>query len=132
MFSEKLGLTLLFSILVWLGATLFFVFFGSMVLVDPYQQDFFMRFLLLEIATAVVLYIVFVIFRKLDPSPYSVVKLGLIGSAVGLIIDAFVLWNRDVFFSGLSSEKLLAFTIWMSFAYGLYLLIPLFMRKENK
>ncbi|CAJ1002298.1 MULTISPECIES: hypothetical protein [Bacillales] len=132
MFSEKLGLTLLFSILVWLGATLFFVFFGSMVLVDPYQQDFFMRFLLLEIATAVVLYIVFVIFRKLDPSPYAVVKLGLIGSAVGLIIDAFVLWNRDVFFSGLSSEQLLAFTIWMSFAYGLYLLIPLFMRKENK
>ncbi|MDF2679155.1 MAG: hypothetical protein K0R47_345 [Brevibacillus sp.] len=30
MFSEKLGITLLFSILVWLGATLLFVFFGNM------------------------------------------------------------------------------------------------------
>ncbi|WNC14339.1 hypothetical protein [Brevibacillus brevis] len=132
MFSQKLGLTLLFSILVWLGATLFFVFFGSMVLVDPFQESFLLPFLLLEAATAVVLYVVFVIFRRLDPSPYAAVKLGTIGSAVGLIIDAFVLWNRDVFFSKLSSEQLLAFTIWMAFAYGLYLVIPLFMAKGNK
>lgn len=138
MFSEKRGLILLFSMLVWLGATLFFVFFGSMVLVDPDQQNFLPAFLLLELATAVVLYIVFVIFRKLDPSPYAVVKLGVIGSAVGLILDTFVLWNRDFFFSKISNEQLLAFTIWMAFAYGLYLLIPLlmskgiFLRKEER
>lgn len=132
MFSEKLGLTLLFSILVWLGATLFFVFFGSLVLVDAYQQSFVFPFVLLEVATAVVLYLVFVIFRKLDPSPYAVVKLGIVGSAVGLIIDTFVLWNRDVFFAGLTNEQLLTFTIWMAFAYGLYLLMPLFMAKHEE
>jgi len=132
MFSEKWGVTLLFSILIWLGATVFFVFFGSMVLVDPNEQSFLLRFALLEAATCMVLYGVFLVFRKLDPSPYAVVRLGLIGSAVGLLIDACVLWNRNVLFPQLSSEQLLAFTIWMAFAYGLYLLIPLFMEKGKK
>ncbi|WP_205683789.1 hypothetical protein [Brevibacillus migulae] len=132
MFSEKLGLTLLFSLLIWFGATVFFVCFGSMVLVNPFEQSFLLRFVLLEAATCAVLYGVFVVFRMLDSSPYAAVRLGLIGSAVGLLIDACVLWNRDVIFPHLSSEQLIAFTIWMAFAYGLYLLIPLFMGKGKK
>nr|WP_129552202.1 hypothetical protein [Brevibacillus agri] len=86
----------------------------------------------MEVATGAALYLVFVIFRKLDSSPYALVKLGIIGSAVGLVLDAFALWNRDVFFAKLSNEQLLAFTIWMAFAYGLYLALPLFMAKGDK
>ncbi|GIO68820.1 hypothetical protein J21TS3_36410 [Paenibacillus cookii] len=131
MFSEKMGLTLLFSVLVWLGATLFFVFFGPLVLVSPYRQNFLPPFLLLEAATGVVLYVVFVLFRRFDPSPYAAVRLGVVGSAVGLILDTFVIWNKGVFFAGLSDEQLLAFVIWMAFAYGLYLLLPLLTVKKG-
>jgi len=131
MFSEKLGLTLLFSVLVWLGATLFFAFFGGIVLVSPYRQSFLLPFLLLEAATGIALYAVFMLFRRLDPSPDAAVRLGMIGSAVGLILDAFAIWNKDFFFAELSDEQLFAFVIWMAFAYGLYLLLPMWMAKRK-
>nr|WP_284438300.1 hypothetical protein [Bacillus spizizenii] len=40
MFTQKLGLVLTFSFLVWFGATLFFVLFGDAVLTDPAEEPF--------------------------------------------------------------------------------------------
>ncbi|MCY9419350.1 hypothetical protein MOF50_22630, partial [Bacillus inaquosorum] len=55
MFTQKLGLVLTFSFLVWLGATLFFVLLGDAVLTDPAEEPFLLNFLLLEAGTALVL-----------------------------------------------------------------------------
>lgn len=51
MLTEKLGLALVFSFVVWLGATVFFMLFGSAVLAEPGQDSFMLRFLLLEAGT---------------------------------------------------------------------------------
>lgn len=52
MFTQKLGLVLTFSFLLWFGATLFFVLFGDAVLTDPAEEPFLLNFLLLEAGTA--------------------------------------------------------------------------------
>ncbi|MED0675883.1 MULTISPECIES: DUF5367 family protein [Aneurinibacillus] len=125
MFTHKLGLTFLFSFLVWLGATMFFVLFGDLVLVDPSKDNFLGTFLLLEAATAIVLYVVLLIYKKLDKSPYASIKLGIWGSAIGLFIDTFSVWNHSIVFPKLSEDQVIAFTIWMVCAYAMYLIIPL-------
>ncbi len=82
-----------FSFLVWLGATLFFVLFEDAVLTDPAEEAFLPNFLLLEAFTALVLCLVFFLYHKLDQSQFAVIKLGIWGSAVGLLIDTISLWN---------------------------------------
>lgn len=125
MFTQKLRLVLTFSFLVWLGATLFFAQFGDAVLTDPAEEPFLLNFLLLEAGTALVLCLVFFLYQKLDQSQYAVIKLGIWGSAVGLLIDTFSLWNHPILFPALSKGQVIAFAIWMVCAYAMYLLIPL-------
>ncbi|ASB88949.1 DUF5367 family protein [Bacillus sonorensis] len=132
MFTQKLGLALLFSFLVWLGATMFFVWFGDLVLVDPGQHSFLVRFLLLEAGTFVLLYAVLFFYQKLDQSRYAVIKLGIWGSAVGLFMDTFSVWNHSLIFPELSQGQVIAFTIWMVCAYAMYLIIPLLLVRKDE
>lgn len=131
MFSQQLRLVLTFSFLVWLGATLFFVLFGNAVLTDPAEEAFLTSFLLLEAGTALVLCLVFFLYQKLDRSQYAVIKLGIWGSAVGLLIDTISLWNHPLIFPALSRGQVIAFAIWMVCAYGMYLLIPLILSHKK-
>ncbi|AEP91005.1 YnzE [Bacillus subtilis subsp. subtilis str. RO-NN-1] len=131
MFTHQLRLVLTFSFLVWLGATLFFVLFGDAVLTDPAEEAFLPNFLLLEAGTALVLYLVFFLYQKLDRSQYAVIKLGIWGSAVGLLIDTISLWNHPLIFPALSKGQVIAFAIWMVCAYGMYLLIPLILSHKK-
>ncbi|KIH39366.1 hypothetical protein SC22_11900 [Bacillus sp. A053] len=131
MFSQQLRLALTFSFLVWLGATLFFVLFGNAVLTDPAEEAFLMSFLLLEAGTAIFLCLVFFLYQKLDRSQYAVIKLGIWGSAVGLLIDTISLWNHPIIFPALSKGQVIAFAIWMVCAYGMYLLIPLILSHKK-
>lgn len=131
MFTQKLGLVLTFSFLVWFGATLFFVLFGDAVLTDPAEEPFLLNFLLLEAGTALVLCLVFFLYHKLDRSQYAVIKLGVWGSAVGLLIDTASLWNHPIIFPALSKGQVVAFAIWMVCAYSMYLLLPLMFSHKN-
>nr|WP_214288546.1 DUF5367 family protein [Bacillus subtilis] len=115
----------MFSFLVWLGATLFFVLFGDAVLTDPAEEAFLPNFLLLGAGTALVLCLVFFLYQKLDQSQFAVIKLGIWGSAVGLLMDTISLWNHPLIFPALSKGQVIAFAIWMVCAYCMYLLIPL-------
>ncbi|UOY89369.1 DUF5367 family protein [Bacillus glycinifermentans] len=132
MFTERIGLALLFSFLVWLGATMFFVLFGELVLADPGEQHFFVNFLLLEAGTFVILYAVLSLYQKLDRSRYAAVKLGIWGSAAGLFIDTFSLWNHSMIFPKLSQGQVIAFAIWLVCAYAMYLMIPLILIRKEK
>lgn len=131
MFTHQLRLVLTFSFLVWLGATLFFVLFGDAVLTDPAEEAFLPNFLLLEAGTALVLCLVFFLYQKLDQSQFAVIKLGIWGSAVGLLIDTIALWNHPLIFPALSKGQVIAFAIWMVCAYGMYLLIPLILSHKK-
>lgn len=131
MLTEKLGLALVFSIVVWLGATVFFMLFGSAVLAEPGQDAFMFRFLLLEAGTFALLYVVMLVYRCVDKSRFAAVKLGIVGSAVGLFLDAFSLWNRSLIFPALSDGQVIGFAVWMVFAYAMYLTIPLIFEKRK-
>ncbi|MEC1261920.1 DUF5367 family protein [Bacillus swezeyi] len=131
MFTQKLGLTLLFSFLVWLGATMFFVLFGDSVLAEPGQHTFWIHFLLLETGTFVVLYTVLLFYQQLDKSPFAALKLGIWGSAVGLFLDTFSVWNHPLIFPAFSEGQVISFAIWMVCAYAMYLMIPLMLTRKK-
>ncbi|MFP7202576.1 DUF5367 family protein [Lysinibacillus halotolerans] len=54
------------------------------------------------------------------------------GTVIGLILDSFSLANYHSIFSKLDDSQVIAFTVWMSFAYALYLIIPAFINFSQK
>ncbi|AKE23736.1 hypothetical protein BsLM_1938 [Bacillus sp. LM 4-2] len=90
--------------------------FEDAVLTDPAEEAFLTNFLLLEAGTALVLCLVFFLYQKLDQSQFAVIKLGIWGSAVGLLIDTISLWNLP------SSSRLYQRAKFLRLRYGWYAL----------
>lgn len=122
--NNRLWLTILFSIGIWLFASVFFIIFGSSVLLEYTSNRFFLQLMFLELGTAIALYCVMWLYKKLDTTKYAVIKLGICGTAIGLILDTYILYNSSNLFSQFSSQQIISFTIWMVIAYALYLIIP--------
>ena len=78
----------------------------------------------LELGTAIALYFVMWLYKRIDTTKYAVIKLGICGTAIGLILDTYILYNSSNLFSQFSSQQIISFTIWMVIAYALYLIIP--------
>ncbi|MED3396652.1 DUF5367 family protein [Bacillus wiedmannii] len=129
--NNKLWFTILFSIGIWFIASTFFVVFGSLVLLEYTSNRFFLQMTLLELGTAIALYFVMWLYQKMDTSKYAVIKLGICGTAIGLTLDSYILYNSSNIFSQLSSQQIMSFTIWMVIAYALYLIIPLVMERKR-
>ncbi|MGG2092725.1 DUF5367 family protein [Bacillus sp. S13(2024)] len=129
--NEKLSLTILFSVGIWMGATAFFFLFGKFVLVSITSSMFITRLIILEIATAVALYGIMLLYKRLDPSQYSTIKLGIFGTAIGLFLDTFIIYYSSHIFSALSSQQILSFVAWMLLAYVLYLLLPIWIERTS-
>jgi hypothetical protein len=119
------------SLLIWAAATSFFRFLGPTLLVAPDDPGFPLLYLLLEAFTGIALFAAFLIYRRLDRSAYAATRLGVTGTIVGLLLDSFALWQHDLVFPQFSSGQLVAFAVWMPFAYALYLLIPLWMDRQK-
>ncbi|MFC3884433.1 DUF5367 family protein [Bacillus songklensis] len=117
-------LVIAWSMIIWAGATLFFVYAGPYVLVATSSPRFFLIFVALEAVTALLIFLAVFFYIKIDRSKKAVLKCGIAGSAVGLFLDTFSLWNHSALFSRLAHDQMMSFTIWMSFAYSLFLLIP--------
>jgi len=124
LFTGRLGLTMLFSVLIWFSATLFFFFFGKFVLVNIGSPRFIPILLVLEVATAILLFFVMIYYKKIDTAPYSSIKLGVYGTAIGLFLDTFILCYSSYIFPELSSQQISSLIIWMFLAYAIYLIIP--------
>ncbi|MCY8394841.1 GNAT family N-acetyltransferase [Bacillus spizizenii] len=62
---------------------------------------------------------------------YAVIKLGIWGSAVGLLINTVSLWSHPIIFPALSKGQAIAFARWMVCAYRMYLLIPLMFARQK-
>lgn len=126
------GVTVLWGLLVWFGATLFFVLFGKQVLFSPGTPSFIMSTFMLVAATAIVLLAVTRLYLRFDESGNAALKFGIVGTMVGLILDAFSLANHQHVFPRLSESQIIAFACWMSFAYALYLIIPAILQERMK
>lgn len=104
--------------------------FGDAVLTDPAEEAFLPNFLLLGAGTALVLCFVFFLYQKLDQSQFAVIKLGIWGSAVGLLMDTISLWNHPLILPALSKGQVIAFAIWMVCAYGFSFNFQTFLVRE--
>lgn len=124
--------TILSGILVWLFATMFFVFFGDLVLFSPGTTNYGMSLLLLIAGTGCLLWGVTYVYLFFDKSKNAALKFGIVGTIVGLSLDTFSLSNHNLIFSKLDDSQVIAFTAWMSFAYALYLLIPAIIHQKNR
>nr|WP_214286557.1 DUF5367 family protein [Bacillus subtilis] len=104
--------------------------FGDAVLTDPAEEAFLPNFLLLGAGTALVLCFVFFLYQKLDQSQFAVIKLGIWGSAVGLLMDTISLWNHPLVLPALSKGQIIAFAIWMVCTYGFSFNFQTFLVRE--
>ncbi|MDH2880809.1 hypothetical protein [Bacillus cytotoxicus] len=129
--NGKSWITIIFSIGVWFMASLFFILFGSYVLVEITSSLFLPMLLILEIGTAIALYVVLRFYQKIDSSRYAAIKLGMFGTGIGLFLDSFLLYYASTLFPQLSLQQMISFTIWMVFAYVLYLFIPVWMERKR-
>ncbi|WP_016837376.1 DUF5367 family protein [Ureibacillus thermosphaericus] len=117
--------TAMWGLAVWLFATLFFRFFGEYVLFSPSTNKFLISTTLLLVGTAALLWGVTYVYHIFDKTNNAPLKFGLIGTMIGLVLDTFSLSFHHIVFPKLDDSQVIAFTAWMSFAYALYLLIPL-------
>lgn len=124
--------TLLWGVFVWFFATMFFVLFGKHVLFSPGTNSFLISTILLIAGTGVLLIAITYLYLLFDRSRNAAVKFGIIGTILGLILDTYSLAYHQFVFPELNHSQIIAFAVWMSFAYALYLIIPLIINQIQK
>lgn len=122
--------TAIWGFLVWLFAILFFRLFGEHVLFSPATNEFVFSILLLLLGTAVLLWSVTYVYILFDKTNNAALKFGVVGTIIGLALDTFCLSNHYIVFPRLDESQVISFTAWMSFAYALYLFIPLMFNQK--
>ncbi|WP_146809804.1 MULTISPECIES: DUF5367 family protein [Aneurinibacillus] len=129
---KKFSFTILWALFIWAGATLFFVLFGQQVLIEPSSKGFWLVLFLLEAGTAVLLYILTMLYIRFDQSSNAAITFAICGTVTGLFLDTFSISNHSFLFAGFSNGQVIAFTAWMSFAYALYIAIPLLIHYRRR
>lgn len=124
MLRQTLVLTGL-GLAMWVISTLFFILFGDWVLVGTDDSHFGSSLFLLEALTLLVLIGLSLIVRlRLFRQRGSATRFGYIAASTGLLLSALAIWNRSRVFSDLDESQLHAFSIWMTLAYAMTLLVP--------
>ncbi|KQL53924.1 hypothetical protein AN964_10725 [Heyndrickxia shackletonii] len=124
-------ITVIWGVLVWVFATMFFVFFGESVLFSPGTENFATSIILLETVTGLILWGVTYIYLLFDKSKNAPLKFGIIGTIIGLSLDTFSISIHHTIFPKLDDSQVIAFTAWMTFAYALYLFIPAMINQQR-
>ncbi|MDG0791634.1 hypothetical protein OMP38_12685 [Cohnella ginsengisoli] len=113
------------GVAMWALGTLFFMLFGDWVLVAAEDRQFGASLFLLEALTAlVILGVALVVRLRLFRMPGSATRFGFIGALIGLLLNTFVLLYRDKVLYDLDQGQYHTFTVWMTLAYALFLLLP--------
>ncbi|THF73041.1 hypothetical protein [Cohnella fermenti] len=109
----------------WAVSLLFFLLFGDWLLVSTEDAGFGASLFLLEALTVLVLIGISLVVRlRLFRQPGSATRLGYLSTAIGLLLNTFVLWNRDSVFSKFDAGQHQAFSVWMTLAYAFFLIVP--------
>ncbi|MGD8191246.1 DUF5367 family protein [Brevibacillus ginsengisoli] len=123
--------TAVWGLAVWLLATIFFRLFGEYVLFHPDTSAFLISTSLLSLGTGGVLFAATRTYMRSDQSDHAALRFGVIGTGIGLLLDTFSLANHSVIFPKLDDAQVIAFTVWITFAYALYLFIPAMMNQKR-
>jgi hypothetical protein len=110
---------------VWAVPTLFFLLFGDWVVLGVGDPYFGSSLFLLEMLTLLLLIGMALIVRlKLLRERGSATRFGFVAAAVGLLLNTFTVWHRDSVFPAFDEAQHHSFTVWMTLAYALTLLVP--------
>lgn len=110
---------------VWAVAILFFLLFGDYVLLEVGDPYFGASLFLLEmLAFLLLIGMALVVRLKLFHERGSATRFAFVATAVGLLLDTLVVWHRQAVFPAFSEGQHHAFTVWMTFAYALALVVP--------
>jgi hypothetical protein len=110
---------------VWAVSILFFLLFGDWVVPGVGSPSFGPSLFLLEILTFLLLIgMAFVVRLKLLRERGSATRFGFVSAAVGLLLNTFIVWYRDSVFPAFDEGQHHSFTVWMTLAYALTLLVP--------
>ncbi|MFC5701956.1 hypothetical protein ACFPVX_11715 [Cohnella faecalis] len=113
------------ALAVWIVSTLFFSLFGDWVLGEVGEANFGSSLFLLEILTFLVLIGLSLVVRlRLFPEKGSATRFGFTAAAVGLLLDTFTVMKREQVFPDFSEQQHHAWSVWMTLAYAMFLLVP--------
>lgn len=110
---------------VWALTTLFFLLFGNWVVLGVADPYFGSSLFLLEMLTFLLLIGMALIVRlKLLRERGSATRFGFVAAAVGLLLNTFTVWHRETVFPAFNVDQHHSYTVWMTLAYALTLLVP--------
>ncbi len=109
----------------WAVPTLFFLLFGDWVVLgidDPYFGS--SLFLLEMLSFLLLIGMALIVRLRLLRERGSATRFGFVAAAVGLLLNTFTVWYRDSVFPAFNEGQHHSFTVWMTLAYALTLLVP--------
>ncbi|QJD87490.1 hypothetical protein [Cohnella herbarum] len=113
------------GVAVWAVPTLFFLLFGDWVVLEVGDAYFGSSLFLLEMLSFLLLIGLALIVRlKLLRERGSATQFGYTAAVIGLLLNTFSVWNRDSVFPAFSEGQHQAYTVWMTLAYALTLIVP--------
>jgi hypothetical protein len=113
------------GIAVWAVAILFFLLFGDWVVLGVGEAYFGSSLFLLEMLTLLLLIGMALVVRlKLFKERGSATRFGFVTATVGLLINTLIIFYRDEVFTAFDEAQHHSFTVWMTLACAMTLLVP--------
>ncbi|MFD0671515.1 hypothetical protein [Cohnella sp. GCM10027633] len=109
---------------VWAVSTLFFLLLGDWILPSEGEQLGSALFLLLLLTFLLLIGAAVVVRLRVFREKGSATRFGFVATVIGLALNSFVIANRDSVFTKFDSFQHQSFTVWMTAAYALTLVIP--------
>ncbi|MCD9024116.1 hypothetical protein [Cohnella silvisoli] len=113
------------GVAIWAVPTLFFLLFGKWVVLETEDPYFGSSLFLLEMLSFLLLIGMALIVRlKLFRERGSATRFGFVAAAVGLLLSTYTVWHRESVFPAFNEGQHHSYTVWMTLAYALTLVVP--------
>lgn len=109
---------------VWAVSTLFFLLLGDWILPSEGESLGSSLFLLLLLTFLLLVGTAIVVRLRVFPERGSATRFGYVATVIGLFLNSITIWNRDSVFTKFDAYQHQSFTVWMTAAYALTLVVP--------
>jgi len=109
---------------VWAVSTLFFLLLGDWILPSEGEKLGSSLFLLLLLTFLLLIGAAFVVRLRVFGEKGSATQFGYVATVIGLFLNSITIANRDSVFPKFDSFQHQSFTVWMTAAFALTLVVP--------
>lgn len=109
---------------VWAVSTLFFLLLGDWILPSEGEKLGAALFMLLLLTFLLLIGAAVFVRLRVFPEKGSATRFGYVATVFGLALNAFTIANRDSVFTKFDSFQHQSFTVWMTAAYAMTLVVP--------